>query len=100
VYDKCCKKIPELKFDASSKQNYGSSYSDDSEQFVKFTAMRSANESLQSVGESHIKRKGLGKGRYPTSKIKVWEPPTVPNRQSYSILTPQRGLALTCCPGI
>jgi hypothetical protein len=70
VYDKCCKKIPELKCDASNKQNDGSSYSDDSELFVKITATQFVNESLQSIGELPIKKKGPGKGKYPTSKIK------------------------------
>jgi hypothetical protein len=73
VYDKCCKKIPELKCDASDKHNDGSSYSDNSEQFVKITATQSVNESFQSIGKSPIKKKGLGKGKYPTSKIKKIE---------------------------
>jgi hypothetical protein len=47
VYDRCCRKIQELKCDASNKQNGGSSDSDDSEQFVKTMAVQSVNESLQ-----------------------------------------------------
>jgi hypothetical protein len=34
------------------------------------TAMQSVNESLQSIGESPIKKKRLGEGKYSTSKIK------------------------------
>jgi hypothetical protein len=70
VYDRCCEKIPELKCNASGKQNDGSSYSDDSEQFVKFVAMQSINESFQSIDESPTKKKALGKGKYLTSKIR------------------------------
>jgi hypothetical protein len=33
------------------------------------TAMQSLNESLQSIGESPIKKKRLGEGKYPTSKM-------------------------------
>jgi hypothetical protein len=32
--------------------------------------MQSLNESLQSIGESPIKKKRLGKGKYPRSKMK------------------------------
>jgi hypothetical protein len=32
--------------------------------------MQSLNESLQSIGESPIKKKRLGEGKYPTKKIK------------------------------
>jgi hypothetical protein len=42
-------------------------------QFAKITAMQSLNENLQSIGESPIKKKRLGKGKYPTSKMKRTE---------------------------
>jgi hypothetical protein len=42
---------------------------DDIEQFAEISAMQSVNESLKSIGESLIKKKGLGKGKYPTSKM-------------------------------
>jgi hypothetical protein len=32
--------------------------------------MQSLNESLQSIGESPIKKKRLGEGKYPTGKMK------------------------------
>jgi hypothetical protein len=32
--------------------------------------MQSLNESLQSIGESPIKKKRMGEGKYPTSKMK------------------------------
>jgi hypothetical protein len=35
--------------------------------------MPSLNESLQSVGESPIKKKRLGEGKYPTRKMKIIE---------------------------
>jgi hypothetical protein len=35
--------------------------------------MKSLNESLQSVGESPIKKKRLGEGKYPTRKMKKTE---------------------------
>jgi hypothetical protein len=35
--------------------------------------MQSLNESLQSIGESPIKNKRLGEGKYPTSKMKRTE---------------------------
>jgi hypothetical protein len=44
--------------------------SDKIEQFAKITAMQSLNESLQSIGEAPIKKKRLGKCKYPTSKMK------------------------------
>jgi hypothetical protein len=47
--------------------------SDEIEQSAKITAMQSLNESLQSIGESPIKRKRLGEGKYPTSKMKRTE---------------------------
>jgi hypothetical protein len=68
VCDKCHKKITKLKCDASNKQKDDDS--DEIEQFAKITAVQSLNESLQSVGESLIKKKRLGEGEYPTSKIK------------------------------
>jgi hypothetical protein len=64
VCDKCHKKILKLKCDASNKQKDDDSDSNETEQFAKITAMQSLNESLQSIGES------LGKGKYPTSKMK------------------------------
>jgi hypothetical protein len=47
VCDKCCKKISNLKCDASTKQKDDDSDSDETEQFAKITAMQSLNESLQ-----------------------------------------------------
>jgi hypothetical protein len=47
--------------------------SDKIEQFSKITVMLSLNESLQSIGESPIKkdkRQEIGKGEYCTSKMK------------------------------
>jgi hypothetical protein len=44
VCDKCCKKISELKCDASNKQKDDDS--DETEQFAKITAMQSSNDSL------------------------------------------------------
>jgi hypothetical protein len=35
--------------------------------------MQTLNESLQSIGESSIKKKRLGEGKYPTSKVKRTE---------------------------
>jgi hypothetical protein len=70
VCDKCCIKVPELKCDTSNKQNYGSSDSDDSEQFIKIIAMQPIIESLQSVGEPLIKKTRLVKGKYPISNYK------------------------------
>jgi hypothetical protein len=35
--------------------------------------MQSLNEGLQSIGESPIKKKRLGEGKYPTSKMKRTE---------------------------
>jgi hypothetical protein len=35
--------------------------------------MQSLNESLQLIGESPIKKKTLGEGKYPKSKIKRTE---------------------------
>jgi hypothetical protein len=70
VCDKCCKKISKLKCDASNKQEDDDSNSDKTEQFAKITAMQSLNESLPSIGESPIKKKRLGEGKYPTSKMK------------------------------
>jgi hypothetical protein len=55
------KKISKLKCDASSKQKNDSEI-DETEHFAKITAMQSLNESLQSTGESPIKKKRLGKG--------------------------------------
>jgi hypothetical protein len=43
--------------------------SDKIEQFAKVTATQFLNESLQSIGESPIKRKRLGEGKYPTRKM-------------------------------
>jgi hypothetical protein len=68
VCDKCREKISKLKCDASNKQKDDDS--DEIEQFAKITAMQSLNESLQSIGESPIKKKRLGEGKYPTSKMK------------------------------
>jgi hypothetical protein len=42
--------------------------SDEVEQFAKITKVHFINESLQVIGESLIKKKRLGKGKYPTSK--------------------------------
>jgi hypothetical protein len=68
--DKCRKNISKLKCDASTKQIDGDSDSDEIEQFAKITVMQSLNESLQSIGESTVKKKRLGEGEYPTRKIK------------------------------
>jgi hypothetical protein len=70
VCDKCRKKISKLKCDASTKQKGDDSDSDEIEQFAKITAMQSLNESLQSIGDSPIKKKRLGEGKYPTRKMK------------------------------
>jgi hypothetical protein len=70
VCDKCRKKISELKCDASNKQNDYDSDSNEIEQFAKITVIQYLNESLQSIGESPIKMKRLGKGKYLTSKMK------------------------------
>jgi hypothetical protein len=73
VCDKCRKKTSKLKCDASTKPKYDDSDSavtDEIEQFAKITAMQSLNESLQSIGESPIKKKRLGEGNYPTRKMK------------------------------
>jgi hypothetical protein len=69
VCDKHCKKISKLKCDASNKKDDDSD-SDEIEQFAKIIAMQSLNESLQSIGESPIKKKRLGEGKYPTRKMK------------------------------
>jgi hypothetical protein len=68
--DKCHKKISKLKCDASYKQDDDDSDSNKIEQFAKITAIQSLNESLQSIGESPIKKKRLGKDKFPTSKMK------------------------------
>jgi hypothetical protein len=68
VCDKC-HKISKLKCDASNKQKDDDSDSDKTEQFARITAMQSLNESLQSTGESPIKKKRLGEGKYLTTKI-------------------------------
>jgi hypothetical protein len=70
VCDKCRTKISKLKCDASNKQKYDESDSNEIEQFAKITAMQSLNESSQLIGESPIKKKRLGEGKYPTSKMK------------------------------
>jgi hypothetical protein len=67
VSDKCHKKILKLKCDASNKEK--DDYSDEIEQFARIPAVQSLNESLQSIGESPIKKKRLGEGKYPTSKM-------------------------------
>jgi hypothetical protein len=67
VCDKRRKKISKLKCDASNKQKDYDSV--EIEQFAKITAMQSLNESLQSIGESLVKKKRLGEGEYPTRKI-------------------------------
>jgi hypothetical protein len=68
VCDKCRKKVSKLKCDVSTKQNDDDS--DEIEQFAKVIAMQSLNESLQLIGESPIKEKRHGKGKYPTRKMK------------------------------
>jgi hypothetical protein len=70
VCDKCLKKTSKLKCDESTKQKDNDSNSDEIEQSVKITAMQSLNESLQSIGESPIKKKRVGEGKYPTRKMK------------------------------
>jgi hypothetical protein len=70
VCDKSHKKISKLKCDASNKQKDDGSDSNEIEQFAKITAMQSLHKSLQSTGESPIKQKRLGEGKYPTSKMK------------------------------
>lgn len=67
--DKCCKKISEPKCDASSKQKDDDS--DEVEQFAKISTIHSINESLQVIGESPVKKKRQGKGKYPASKYKA-----------------------------
>jgi hypothetical protein len=47
VYDKCRKKISNLKCDASNKQKDYDSDSNETEQFAEITAIQSLNESLQ-----------------------------------------------------
>jgi hypothetical protein len=63
VCDKCRKKISKLKCDASTKQKkyYIDSDNDAIEQFAKITVIQSLNENLQSIGESPIKKKRLGR---------------------------------------
>jgi hypothetical protein len=73
VCDKCHKKISKLKCDASNKQKDDDSDSNEIEQFAKITAMQSLNESLRSIGESSIKKKRLGEGKFPTSRMKIIE---------------------------
>jgi hypothetical protein len=70
VCDEYRKKMSKVKCDASNKQNHDDSDSDEIEQFAKITAMQSLNESLQSIGESSIKKKRLSECKYPTSKMK------------------------------
>jgi hypothetical protein len=43
--------------------------SDEIEQFSKIIAIQSLNESLLSIGESPIKKKRIGKGKYTTRKM-------------------------------
>jgi hypothetical protein len=69
VCDKCRKKISKLKCDASNKQK-DDNESNEIQQFAKITAVQSLNKSMQSIGESPIKKKRLGEGKYPTSKMK------------------------------
>jgi hypothetical protein len=69
VCDKCRKKISKVKCDESNKQKHDNSESDEIEQFAKITEMQSLNKSLQSNGESPIKKKRLGEGKYPTRKM-------------------------------
>jgi hypothetical protein len=68
--DKYRQKISKLKCDASNKQENDDSDRNETEQFAKIIAMQSLNESFQSIGESPIKKKRLGEGKYPTSKMK------------------------------
>jgi hypothetical protein len=68
VCDKCLKKISKLKCDASNKQKDHDS--DKIDHFAKITAMQPINESLQSVDESPLKKKGLGEGKCHKSKMK------------------------------
>jgi hypothetical protein len=65
------KKISKLKYDASTKQKDDDS--DEIKQFAKIAAMQSLNESFQSIGESPIKKKRLGEGKYPTRQMKATE---------------------------
>jgi hypothetical protein len=62
VCDKCRKKISKLKCDASNKQKDDDSDSNEIEQFAEITAMQSLNESLQSIGESPIKKEKTRQG--------------------------------------
>jgi hypothetical protein len=62
VCDKRRKKISKLKCDASTKQKDDGSDSDEIEQFAKITAMQSLNESLQSIGESPVKKEKTRRG--------------------------------------
>jgi hypothetical protein len=70
VCDKCRKKISKLKCDASNKRKDDDTDSNEIKQFAKITSMKSLNLSLQSIGELPIKKKRLGEGKYPTSKMK------------------------------
>jgi hypothetical protein len=63
VCDKCRKKISKLKCDASGKQKDNDSDMNEIEHFAKITALQSLNESLQSIGESSIKKKRLSVGK-------------------------------------
>jgi hypothetical protein len=49
--------------------NKGDGDRDEMEKFAKFITNKSLNKSLQSIGKSLIKKKRLGEGRHPTSKI-------------------------------
>jgi hypothetical protein len=61
--------------EASTKQKEDDSDSDSDEikQFAKITVIQSLIESLQSIGESPIKKKRLSEGKYPTRKMKRTE---------------------------
>jgi hypothetical protein len=65
VCDKCLKKKSKLKRDESTKQKDNDSNSDEIEQSAKITAMQYLNESLQSIGESPIKKKKSRRGQVP-----------------------------------
>jgi hypothetical protein len=69
VCDRCQKKISKLKCDASNKQKDDDS--DKIEQFARIAAMQSLKESLQLIGESPTRKRRLGEGKYPTSKMKA-----------------------------